>query len=86
MTELGDKEFDVFLVHSSDDKSAAIQIKHALTDKGLKTYAHYDEGSTFGIGQPTVNSIMQAVNLSKTVLILLTVNAVKVRFFLYTVQ
>ena len=78
MAEGGNKTYDVFLVHSHDDKAAAVQIKSNLTAKGLEIYAHFDEGSTFGIGKPTVNSIMEAVNMSRVVLILLSHNAVKV--------
>ena len=78
MAVAGDKEYDVFLVHSSDDKEAAIQIKTSLSSKGLRVYAHYDEGSKFDIGKPTVDSIMSAVNASRIVLILLTPNAIKV--------
>ena len=78
MAEVGDDTYDVFLIHSTDDTNAAFQIKTELSQRGLKTYAHFDEGRTFGIGKPTVNSIMEAVSISKIVLILLTVNAIKV--------
>ena len=78
MAVAGDKQYDVFLVHSSDDKEAAIKIKSSLSAKGLGVYAHYDEGSSFDIGKPTVDSIIGAVNMSKIVLILLTPNAIKV--------
>ena len=78
MAEIEAKKYDVFLVHSSDDKDVAIKIKAGLHAKELEVYAHFDEGSSFGIGKPTVNSIMEAVNLSQTVLILLTQNAIKV--------
>ena len=78
MAEAGDKPYDVFLVHSSDDKKYAIQIKSSLSDRGLRIYAHYDEGGSFDIGKPTVDSIMGAVNTSRIVLILMTPNAIKV--------
>ena len=73
-----EKEYDVFLVHCTDDKPLAIQVKEALSEKGLKIFAHYDEGTTFMIGKPTVDCIMGAVKISKIVLILMTENALKV--------
>ena len=78
MAEGGNKLYDVYLVHSHDGKAAAMQIKRDLKGKGLEVYAYFDEGSTFDSGKPTVNSIMEAVNKSNVVLILLTHNTVEV--------
>ena len=78
MSEQLEKEYDVFLVHCTDDKDLAIQVKEALTAKGLKIFAHYDEGTTFKIGRATVDCIMEAVKISRIVLILMTENALKV--------
>ena len=78
MAEGGNKLYDVYLVHSHDGKAAATHIKRDLEGKGLKVYAYFDESSTFDIGKPTVNSIMEAVNMSHVVLILLTHNVVEV--------
>ena len=73
-----EKEYDIFLVHCTDDQSLAVKVKEALTSKGLKIFAHYDEGSTFKIGRATVDCIMEAVKISRIVLILMTENALKV--------
>lgn len=78
MSEKLEKEYDAFLVHCTDDKGTAMEIKQELSKKGLKIFAHYDEGSTFKIGKPTVDSIAQAVKISRIVLILMTENALKV--------
>ena len=82
MAEGLDKEYDVFLVHCTDDRDLAVTIKEGLATRGLNVFAHYDEGTTFNIGMPTVDCINKAVKISKIVLILLTENALKVYIYI----
>lgn len=85
MAESLEKEYDVFLVHCTDDRDLAIQIKQGLASKGLNVFAHYDEGTVFEIGMPTVDCINKAVKISKIVLILLTENALQSHWVSYEI-
>ncbi|XP_053404236.1 uncharacterized protein LOC123554288 isoform X2 [Mercenaria mercenaria] len=69
-----DECYDVFIVHSSEDNSVAEQIDQGLTDKGLKTFAHYKDG-IFQVGRRVFDNVLFAISRSDIVLILLTQNA-----------
>ncbi|XP_053404231.1 uncharacterized protein LOC123554295 [Mercenaria mercenaria] len=72
-----EQEYDVFLVHSSEDNYTAHQINKGLKHEGFNTYAHYKEGVEFPAGRPVFDNIIHAVKQSKIILILLTKNAMK---------
>ena len=69
------QQYDVFLVHSSEDNAKAMQINEALKAKDMNTWAHYKEGNEFFVGKPIFDNIIYAVERSKIVLILVTKNA-----------
>ena len=73
-------QYDVFIVHSSDDEGIARQINETLKENGLKTYVHFqsnDEEDGFFTGKFVFDNITYAVQKSKTVLILVTENALR---------
>ncbi|XP_045200273.2 uncharacterized protein LOC123554293 [Mercenaria mercenaria] len=69
-----EEHYDVFIVHSSEDNEVAEKIDQGLTDKGLKTFAHYKDG-TFQVGRRVFDNVLFAVSRSDIVLILLTQDA-----------
>lgn len=80
-----EEDYDVFLVHSSEDNTTAHVINAALQKTGFKTYAHYKEGVEFPAGRPVFDNIIHAVNCSKIILVLLTKQALRSQWVTFEV-